>query len=241
MPTAFIDPTQTIGALVAERPGLSKVFEQLGLDFCCGGKKTIAQACQDHNLAPGQIISALDDYLQAQQTEPIPYPTHSIGALAAHINDVHHTYLYTNMPRLMRMMDKVATVHGDKNPTLADLQQAVHQLCQELEQHMAKEERVLFPYCSALEHATTMPEFHCGSIQNPIRVMEREHDEAGALLAKIRTLTNDFTPPEWACNTYRALLEGLHEMEADLHQHIHKENNILFPLAIAKAQSLSTL
>lgn len=240
MPTSFIAPTQTIGSLVAERPGLSKVFEQLGLDYCCGGKKTIAQACLDHNLAAEKVMSALEHYLQAQQTEPVPYPTDSLGALASHINDVHHTYLYTNMPRLMRMMDKVASVHGDKAPSLLELQGVVTQLCQELEQHMAKEERVLFPYCHELDTATSMPEFHCGSIQNPIRVMEREHDEAGAMLAKIRSLSNTFTPPEWACNTYRALLDGLHEMEADLHQHIHKENNILFPMAIAKAQSLST-
>ena len=117
--------------------------------------------------------------------------------------------------------------------------QAYEQLVSELTIHMMKEENVLFPFCRELDNAQVQPKFHCGGIGNPIRVMEMEHDLAGSLLETMRTLTDGYTPPEWACNTYRAMLDGLKEMEADIHQHIHEENNILFPKALQKSNSLS--
>jgi regulator of cell morphogenesis and NO signaling len=130
------------------------------------------------------------------------------------------------------MTEKVARVHGDKEPRLRQIRQAFVALKSELEPHMLKEERILFPMVRELEAATALAESHCGSVANPIRQMEHEHDQAGDELAILRAATDDFAPPDWACNTYRAMLDGLEKLESDMHQHIHKENNVLFPKAI---------
>jgi regulator of cell morphogenesis and NO signaling len=130
------------------------------------------------------------------------------------------------------MTEKVSRVHGDKEPRLLQVREAFVALKAELEPHMMKEERILFPIVRQLEASADRPEIHCGSVANPIRQMEHEHDQAGNALAILREATDDFVPPEWACNTYRAMLDSLEKLEADMHQHIHKENNVLFPKAI---------
>jgi regulator of cell morphogenesis and NO signaling len=141
------------------------------------------------------------------------------------------------LPRLEALVTKVARVHGDKEPRLAQVQDLFLGLSAELAAHLMKEEQVLFPMIRQLEASGTLSQLHCGRVANPIHRMEFEHDEAGATLAQLRQLTDDYTPPEWACNTYRALFDALAYFEQDMHQHVHKENNVLFPQVIALEQS----
>jgi len=159
--------------------------------------------------------------------------------LADHIEQVHHTYLKAELPRLDAMTEKVLEVHGESDPRLADVRRAFVGLHQELSSHLMKEEQILFPMIRQLESSSHVPAFHCGSVANPIRQMEYEHDSAGKALAVMRASTDDYRPPEWACNTYRAMLDGLKQLEWDLHQHIHKENNVLFPKAIRREADLA--
>ncbi len=234
----------TVGQLVSQTPSLSKVFEKLGIDYCCGGKKTLKEVCEKKGLdleTVQAMLSAVESSLNGSSGGPgFDVVNAGLGALADHINSVHHQYLYQAMPRLEQMVTKVARVHGENDSRLAQLRDTFITLKTELELHMAKEENVLFPFCRELEHATEPPRFHCGSIANPIRVMESEHETAGRLLEEMRSLSDGYTPPDWACNTYRALLDGLAEMERDLHEHIHKENNILFPRALEKAAAIGS-
>lgn len=239
MATAY--PGKTVGEYVKEQPSLSKVFEHYGIDYCCGGKKPLAEACQETGVVIDEVLRALEPAEGSVLAgEEMNWQEASLGEMIDHIYDHHHQYLYEVMPRLNRMANKVARVHGDKDSRLQEVARTFEALQSELVTHMGKEEQVLFPYCRQLETAKAMPRFHCGSISNPIRVMETEHEQAGELLATMRNLTDGYTPPEWACNTYRALLDGLAEMEADIHQHIHEENNILFPKALQVADSLET-
>lgn len=237
----MIHPEKTVGDYVRAQPALSKVFERFGIDYCCGGKRPLSEVCQEKNVPVAQVLQALK---QAENTslteeEDLDWQTATMRTMTEHIYERHHQYLYQVMPRLSQMLNKVARVHGGKDSRLATLATTFDALQAELNQHMQKEERVLFPYCRQLDSAESLPAFHCGPISNPIRVMEMEHEQAGALLAQMRTLTDGYAPPDWACNTYRATLDGLAEMEADIHRHIHKENNILFPKALQLASSLT--
>lgn len=229
---------KTIGQYVLEQPALSKVFGNLGIDFCCGGKRPLDEVCQEKGLNIAEVLKAIEDATNTSDTETINWQAASLSEMVDHIYDIHHQYLYEEMPRLLQMTQKVARVHGDKDARLGKLAEVYGQLVSELTIHMLKEENVLFPYCRELDTAEVQPKFHCGSIANPIRVMGLEHEQAGSLLETMRDLTDGYTPPEWACNTYRAMLAGLKDMEADIHQHIHEENNILFPKALQKSDSL---
>jgi regulator of cell morphogenesis and NO signaling len=163
----------------------------------------------------------------------------SLSELANHIEQTHHAYLKSELPRLLTLADKVASAHGSKDPRLDAAKETLLAFAHELWNHMMKEEQILFPFVRRLE-ATDLPvDFHCGTIRNPIRQMEHEHQDAGAALARLRQLTDNYTPPDWACNTYRALLDALAYLERDMHQHIHKEDNVLFPRAIAREAELS--
>lgn len=154
--------------------------------------------------------------------------------LADHIEQTHHAYLRKELPRLEWMTEKVARVHGDKEPRLMKSREAFVALKAELEPHMMKEERILFPLIRQLEASADRSEFHCGSVADPIRQMEHEHNQAGDALAILNESTDGYTPPEWACNTYRAMLDSLAQLERDMHQHIHKENNVLFPKTLER-------
>lgn len=224
---------ETVGSLVARRPSFSRVFEEAGIDYCCGGKKSLEQVCREKNVAPEQLLNSL------QQVEASSDGTSEFNALAAslteladHIERTHHDYLRSELPRLDKLTAKVADVHGGHDPRLKEVRQEFLQLARELSLHTMKEEQVLFPLIRQLASSDSLPAFHCGSIANPIRQMEREHDDAGEALAKLRTLTDDYTPPPEACNTYRAMLDALHELERDMHIHVHKENSVLFPRAL---------
>lgn len=233
-----ISTGDTVGGLVAERPARSRIFEEYGIDYCCGGKKPLTEACAAKGVSADEVMAKLNELDTADTGDATDYASMPLDQLVDHIESTHHVYLRRELPRLQEMADKVARVHGEKNERLIPLAEVVQGLVAELSQHMMKEEQMLFPIVRELAHSLVVPEMHCGNLSNPIGVMEAEHQNAGNALESIRQLSDDHTPPDWACNTYRALLDGLRELELDLHQHIHKENNILFPRALELEASL---
>ena len=228
-----ITQERTVAELVLERPSRSRVFESLGIDYCCGGKKTLEEACAKKKIAPPHVIellAALDgDSALELQPDPGAMP---LGDLIDHILEAHHAYLRRELPRLGAMLQKVERVHGDRNERLAAMLSIFEAFTLELNQHMMKEEEILFPAIARMESTGAEVAACFGGLANPIARMEAEHDDAGNALEQLRSLSNDYTPPDWACNTYRALLDGLHDLECNMHAHVHKENNILFPRAI---------
>jgi regulator of cell morphogenesis and NO signaling len=231
-----LDPDLTIGALVAARPALARFFEKLGIDYCCGGKQTLAVACARLGLDLATTLALLDSADAALAAGPaeVDAAAMSLTQLADHIESTHHAYLKEELPRLVEMADRVATKHGWRDSRLAELAAVVRDLAGEMLCHMQKEEVVLFPLVRQIE-AGVCVELCGGDLANPIRQMEAEHEAAGGLTAQLRLLTDGFTPDADACNTHRALLAGLAAFEADLHRHVHKENNILFPRTLALA------
>ncbi len=224
----------TLGAVVTRCPSLSRVLDKAGIDYCCGGKRTLGEACREKGLDPEAFIALLEASTEASTKEPVLNTTDmSLTELADHIEAVHHSYLQSEFPRLEQLTEKVTSVHGEKNARLHQIRALFLELSSELSRHMMKEERILFPMIRELDTSETMPNFHCGSLANPIRQMDIEHKQAGEALEKLRELADDYTAPEWACESYRAMLNGLLQIEQDLHLHIHKENNQLFPRAIA--------
>jgi len=217
---------RTVGELVAERPSRSRVFQKHGIDFCCQGGRTLAEACQRKVVDPSLVVSELEaeshDEVEASNPAELP-PTE----LIEHIVSKHHGYLRDELPRLHTMAQRVAQVHGPHTPSLVQVHLIYEEMMVELTHHMMKEEEVLFPAIRAMASGGSagIP------LDGAIATMLAEHDEAGAALAKMRELTNGFTPPPEACNTYRALFAGLAELEEDLHRHIHLENSVLFPAA----------
>ncbi len=233
-----LDPNATIGSIVSERPSRARVFEKLNIDYCCGGKVSLARACEKRGIDTNEVLKQIEAIDASGASDNlVDADAMSLTDLADHIEHTHHAYLREELPRLDFMTEKVSRVHGDNEPRLLQVREAFVALKAELEPHMMKEERVLFPMIRELEASQAKPEFHCGSVANPIRQMEHEHDHAGDALAIIRAATDDFVPPPWACNTYRAMLDALEYLEADMHQHVHKENNVLFPKAIAMEQA----
>ncbi|MEX2670734.1 MAG: iron-sulfur cluster repair di-iron protein [Phycisphaeraceae bacterium] len=225
----------TVGELVTQRPSRSRAFERLGIDYCCGGKKPLAKACADKGLDPAMVLNVL---LATEDGESRPaekdWSQASLTELADHIEQTHHAYLKRELPRLKTMVRKVAAVHGEGYPWMLEVDGVFAGFAAELESHMMKEEQMLFPLIRALESGELPANGVNGSgIDKAIAVMEHEHDDAGHALERIRKLTDGFTPPAEACNTFRATLDGLRELESDMHRHVHKENSILFPRAMA--------
>jgi len=229
-------PETTIGAIVAAQPILARVFAQLGLDYCCGGKQSLAIACAKNNLDANTVAAMLEAAAATATAGPleIDAAAMTLSQLAHHIEQTHHVYVKSELPRLLEMAERVARKHGWRDARLPEVYQTVLALTEEMMSHMHKEEAVLFPIVRDID-AGAADGFHCGSIANPIRQMEAEHESAGNAVARLRELTNGFAPGLEDCNTHRALLAGLAEFESDLHRHVHKENNILFPRAIARA------
>jgi regulator of cell morphogenesis and NO signaling len=233
--------TQTVREIALENPATIRVFEAFGIDYCCGGRKPLSEACAVKNLSLDEVVQALENPTPAPPMEIEDWSAAPLSALAAHIVNTHHAYVRRELPRLAELAEKVVRRHGDTRPELPAIQAKISELSEELLQHCAKEEVVLFPYISKLERAIAegapRPHPGFGTVANPIAMMTQEHDAAGALLAQMRELSNGFTPPVGACPTYHAYYTGLHEFEQDLHRHIHLENNILFPRAIAMEAS----
>ncbi|MGZ0656447.1 iron-sulfur cluster repair di-iron protein [Coraliomargarita sp. W4R72] len=233
-----IDIQITVGGLVKERPARSRIFEKFKIDYCCGGKIPLAEACEKRGVDLDTVAQALiaDD---ASSNDFVDADAMSLCELADHIVAAHHDHLREELPRLDFMTRKVAAVHGDGEPRLRGIREVFVAFQKELTHHMEKEEQVLFPMIRTIDQAESATDLNAGSIATPIRVMESEHDNAGNAMEQFRTLTDDYTPPEWACNTFRALYNGLAELEQNMHQHVHKENNVLFPKALAREAELN--
>jgi len=232
-----LDSTATVGSFVRQRPSRSRVFESLKIDYCCGGKIPLGQACEKKGIDAAEVLQQLQACdAAAENCNLTDADSMSLTDLADHIEATHHAYLREELPRLDFMTEKVSRVHGDKDDRLFKMREAFVALKAELEPHMMKEEKILFPIVRQLEASTEREQFHCGSVANPIRQMEHEHDQAGNALTILNESTDGYAPPEWACNTYRAMLDSLAQLERDMHQHIHKENNVLFPKAIQLEQ-----
>lgn len=229
----------TVGQLVTERPARARVLERFEIDFCCGGKKPLAAAIREKGLNEADVLAALDAIDAEGSPEEADLSTLSMTALADHIEATHHAYLRAELPRLEFYVNKVANRHGETKPHLVELAQVFNAFKAELQSHMMKEEHILFPMCRQLDGANAAPTFHCGSVRNPIAQMFHEHDDAGDALQRMRQLTDNYTAPPDACNTYRALFYSLGQLELDMHRHIHKENSVLFPKAIEAEAKLT--
>lgn len=235
-----LDLDTSVGEWVAQHPQLSRLFETLKIDFCCGGAVSLEDACVGLNLEPGGVLVRIQAAIQERDASDCEdWIAASLTALCDHIEQTHHAYLKNELPALAAVVAKVAAVHGARHPALRQVERTFADLRAELEPHMFKEEQILFPAIRRLDQASTPPRFPFGSVANPIRMMEFEHDHAGDALERIRVLTNDYASPDDACNTYRAMLTRLHDLEQDMHLHVHKENNILFPRATAGEASLA--
>ncbi len=226
--------SQTVGQLVAERPERGRVFERLGIDYCCGGRKPLAAVCADRGLDVQQVVAQLDaaDATPASSADP-DWTTVPLSQLADHIESVHHAFMRRELPRMAALVHKVAGVHAAAHPDLKELEETFVRFAGDLGIHMSTEESALFPWIRSLEPGPTHGARSNATLDEPVRMMMREHDDAGRALARLRELTNGFTPPDNACGTYRVMLSGLRDIEADMHTHVHKENNILFPRALA--------
>jgi len=230
----------TVRDIALENPASIRVFEKFGIDYCCGGRKPLVEACAERALDPTAVLAAIE----SADAKPAPtqdWNTASLESLCTHIVAAHHEYVRRETPRLWQLAQKVVSRHGDTRPELPRIQRLVKNLGEDLAAHLGREESVLFPYVINLERnlANCGPRsLGCfGTVKNPIHVMMAEHDAAGAVLAEIRQLSQDYTPPEGACPSYRGFYQALSEFESDLHQHIHLENNVLFPRAIEMEES----
>lgn len=238
-----ITPDTRIAEIASQNPATIRIFQRFGIDFCCGGKRPLSEVCAEKQMTFGELRSALEA-TGARDTVEIPGTDATLTELARFIVGKYHADLRTELPRLGQMAAKVLDVHGEKHPdVLPALAATFRALREELESHMMKEERILFPYIERLEaldaNGQRLPASPFGSIQAPIGMMEHEHESAGQALARLRELTAGYVPPEGACNTFRGLYHGLAELEKALHEHIHLENNVLFPRAARLEEELS--
>jgi len=221
--------------LVTELPVRGAVFSQFGIDFCCGGRETLSQACEEKDIVLSEVIfelNKIDSMTMASETNGLNQM--SATELCDHIESTHHHFLRQHLPTISVHAERVAMVHGEREPHLIEIREIFQELRKELEPHLLKEEQILFPLIRTLDESTNLPLVHCGSVKNPIRAMFIEHQSAGAAIAKLRDLANSYSPPSHACNTYRALYGELALFEKDTHEHIHKENHVLF----VKAQEI---
>ena len=227
---------KTVRELAVELPNAARVFEKLGIDYCCGGDLPFRKACEKAGLDPEKVVASIAD----APYEPTPAQNWSkspLAALARHIVEKHHSYTRSELGRLGPLFDKLCSAHKDRYPELAQMRSVFQALRAELESHMMKEENILFPYLGAMEQAAIagrpIPSPMFGTVQNPVRMMMLEHDSAGEALRELREASRDYSLPADACASYSELFRSLQAFEADLHTHIHLENNILFPRALA--------
>lgn len=221
-----------VADIAAAVPSSIPVFQRYGVDFCCGGRRPIGEVCEEQGLSFAELANAIEASAAQRPPAQRDWTSAPLSELIAHIVQTYHAPLREELPRLEGMAAKVEAVHGEKTPHLARLHRIVEELAADLIAHMQKEELVLFPAVADAESRNVpMPP----SISMPIAVMEREHDRAGDLLAELRLVTDSYVPPAWACQTFRALYQGLQDLEAEMHVHVHLENNVLFPRALERA------
>lgn len=240
--TTKLKLSDSVGTWVTEHPATSRVFEQHKIDYCCGGGRPLEEACQAKRVNVQCVLEELADVISSSATDGSlndDFTSKSLADMCDEIEATHHEYLKRELPRLTQLVDKVVRVHGEQHAWLVRLGASFQLLRDELNPHMLKEEQILFPAIRTIEQSGAVPSFPFGSVDNPIRMMEHEHDAAGQALRDIREASSEFALPHGGCNTFRAMLDGLRELEVDLHRHIHKENNVLFPRASKLAAELS--
>ncbi len=234
---------KTVREVAVENPSATRVFERFGIDYCCGGNHGLEQACQRAGVSFDAVVDSLE---MEEETARAALQVHNwqneqLSDLITHIKNTHHKYTRDEITRLTALLEKVCSVHGKNHPELFGIRETFGWLSQELTTHLMKEEMVLFPYIERMEESVTQIEpvlpAPFGSVQNPVAMMEHDHDSAGAALRSIRKASSEFVPPADACISYQTLYKALAAFEADLHQHIHLENNILFPRAVAMEKS----
>jgi regulator of cell morphogenesis and NO signaling len=230
---------KTVRELALENPSATRVFEKLGIDYCCRGNRSLEEACRTANLKVDQVLESLANADQAglAAQDDRDWQTEPIAELIAHIEQTHHSYTRQEITRLGPVFEKVCSVHGKNHPELLQIRDTFQALAQELSAHLMKEEMILFPYILRMETAAAgnepLARAPFGSVQNPVSMMEHEHDSAGKALRAMSRESNEYSAPPDACVSYQTLYKALAAFEADLHRHIHLENNILFPRAVA--------
>lgn len=234
---------QEIGQFVAQDFRTAAVFSEYGIDFCCKGNRPLSSVCEKNGIAVDELLEKLNIAVSKEINPSIDYKSWPLDLLATYIERTHHKYVEEKIPVLHQFLAKLCKVHGERHPELLEINNLFIEVSNELAQHMKKEELILFPRIKKLvkhqERNTPLEPVHFGSVKNPISMMEHEHDNAGEIFRSIAKLTDNYTPPEDACNTYKVTFSMLEEFEKDLHLHIHLENNILFPGAITLEKQLS--
>lgn len=235
---------KTVRDVALEVPQATRVFEKLRIDYCCGGQRLLGEACVAASVDPAALESMIREAQQtARQHDGFDLQRRSLSELIDYILDTHHVFTRSESTRLQALIKKVVTAHGANHPELREIRTTFKSLADDLVTHMLKEERMLFPYIKALEAATRKsnlrPFAPFGTVVNPVRMMMLEHDTAGDLLRWLRSLSSDYTVPPDACLSFQTLYQALENFEHDLHQHIHLENNLLFPRAVELESSLT--
>lgn len=234
--------SRTVADLVTENIKTAHIFKKYGIDFCCGGGVTIQKACEKAGIDQQLLINDLMG-IEASTSRATNYNQWELDFLTDHIINVHHAYVEENIPLLLQYSERVAKIHGHHYTELLEIKHLLRTVVGELSAHMKKEELILFPFIKRLVKAkregSEVPQAPFGSVDNPIQMMEIEHEDAGEIFRRIAELTDNYTPPQAACNTYRAFFAKLDEFEQDLHQHVHLENNILFPKALQLEKELN--
>jgi regulator of cell morphogenesis and NO signaling len=230
--------TRTVREIALEIPGATRIFEKMGIDYCCGGAKPIAEACRTAGVTVAEVARSIELYETSSQESAGSgnWQTESLASLITHIESKHHRFTREEFDSIEPLLAKVCSVYGERRPELFQIQELFGELKIELLLHMKKEENILFPYIIEMEAAASAgspaPMAMFGTVRNPVRMMLTEHDGAGEVLRRIRQLSDDFNPPVEACVSYQTLYGRFEELEQDLHRHIHLENNILFPRTI---------
>lgn len=235
----------SLAQIVNSNHKAASVFEKYHLDFCCKGKRSLEQACMEQQLTVSQITGELENIFgNDSNTSRIDFDKMNLAQLSDYIVQTHHAYVKNEMPQIYAYLQKVSSKHGERHPELYKIFKTFAAVKEEMESHMNKEELVLFPRIKELQKMADDEnadlQLNITYLQSPITVMEQEHDHAGTLLNDIRIFSKDYTPPPDACTTYRLCFAALEAFELDLHQHVHLENNILFPKAIVMFGELQT-
>lgn len=232
--------SRTVGSYVAQDFRTAAIFNKYGIDFCCKGGRTLDEVCDKKKIRKADVEEELERLLSQKADNNIDFRQWSLDLLADYIEKTHHRYVEEKIPVLLQFLNKLCKVHGERHPELFAINELFIGCAEELSQHLKKEELVLFPFIRKMVDATItgrkLDTPHFGSVQNPVAMMMHEHDGEGERFRKIAALTNNYTPPADACNTYKVTYAMLREFEEDLHKHIHLENNILFPSAIVLEQ-----
>jgi regulator of cell morphogenesis and NO signaling len=231
----FNDGTK-VKDIALSNPAARQILEDAGLDYCCGGGKSLHEACLHADVPAEEILNRLRENSKHVSPDEANWTVARLSDLTRHIRTKHHRYVREAIARVQILLDKVGAKHGEKHPEITEIQILFTEVGREMIMHMQKEEQILFPHIDALEKATSAhssvePPFF-QTVRNPIHAMMKEHDAAGELVKQIRKASSEYTAPADACTSYKALYEVLREFEADLHQHVHLENNILFPRAV---------